>query len=230
MENDKNPHEGHRKRLKERFLKTGLESFQPHEILELLLFYTRPRVDTNKLAHRLIDTFGSFSGVFDADVKKLSEISGVGENGAVLIKMIPQIMRIYGIENAVNDKLDTSKKVCNYFFNCFRGIENEQLRIACLNDNLMVVASGVIIEGGRSFIPFNMRKIVEFTYDSKCEMIILAHNHPNGNAVPSQNDIKTTNYIYPVLKDVGIKLLDHVIVTKDTATSMYDTGYFSTFI
>lgn len=224
-----NLHEGHRKRLKDRFLKTGLDSFEPHEILELLLFYARPRIDTNEFAHELIKKFGTLSGVFDADIKDIANVKGVGENGAVLIKMIPQLASAYSLSQTESDVMDTSKKVCNHFFNYFIGTKNEQLRVACLDDNLRIVASGVVIEGGLSSIPMNVRKIIEFTYRSGCEMIIIAHNHPNGLPAASEADIAVTNQINSILRNVGIKLLDHVIVNKDRATSMYDAGYFSTF-
>ena len=224
-----NPHDGHRQRLKERFLKTGLESFQPHEILELLLFFARPRIDTNEMSHELINKFGSLSNVFDANFDDISSVKGVGESGAILIKMIPQLASVYSVSQTENDIMDTSKKVCQHFYNYFIGSKNEQLRVACLDDNLRIVASSVVIEGGVSAIPMDVRKIIEFTYRSGCEMIIIAHNHPNGLAIASDADVSVTNKLNSILRSVGIKLLDHVIVNKDMAISMYDAGYFSVF-
>ena len=224
-----NPHEGHRKRLKSRFLQTGLEAFEAHEILELLLFYARPRIDTNELAHALIDRFGTLSAVLDADPQDLASVKGLGENGALLLKMIPQLASAYTVSQTENDVMDTSKKVCQHFYNCFIGIKNEQLRIACLDDRLRITAGGVVMEGGVNAVPVHMRKIIEFTYRSNCELILLAHNHPNGQALPSDSDVAVTNQLYSVLKSVGIKLLDHIIVNKDRAFSMYDAGYFSMF-
>lgn len=224
-----NPHEGHRQRLKERFLKTGLESFQAHEILELLLFYARPRIDTNEIAHALIEKFGSLSGVFDANPEDIASVKGMGENAAVLLKMIPQLASAYGRSKTESEVMDGSKKICAHFFNCFIGVKNEQLRVACLDDGLKIRSEGVVIEGGVSAVPMDVRKIVEFAYRSGCEMIIIAHNHPNGLPVPSETDIAVTNKLFSVLKSVGIKLLDHIIVNKDMASSMYDAGYFSMF-
>ena len=89
------PHEGHRQRLKDTFLKTSLDTFQPHNILELLLFYSIPRQDTNEIAHELINHFGSLKNVFDADYEELIRVKGIKENSAVLIKMIPQLAKIY---------------------------------------------------------------------------------------------------------------------------------------
>ncbi|MEG0614614.1 MAG: JAB domain-containing protein [Oscillospiraceae bacterium] len=223
-----NPHEGHRQRLKERFLKTGFESFQPHEVLELLLFFARPRIDTNEMAHNLINTFGDLPAVFDADYEDIAKVKGVGESGALLIKMMPQIANKYSVQKTASDIMDTSAKVKKHFFGSFIGIKIEQLRIICLDDSLKIISSGVITDGGVSSVPMNVRKIIEFTYRSNCEMIILAHNHPNGFCQPSDEDIAATNSLYAILKSVGIKLLDHIIVNKTTAVSMYDSGYFST--
>ena len=227
MTKKENPHSGHRQRLKERFLKTGLDNFQPHEILELLLFYSRPRIDTNEMAHALLNKFGNITKVFDADIQDIAEVDGVGENSAILIKMVPQLAKAYCFQAVADDKLDTSKKVCNYFYNSFLGTRHEQLKVACLDDNLRVVACGTVIEGGLSSVSVNIRKIVEFTYRSKCEMIIIAHNHPNGDAYASDSDVKATEKIFPVLKSVGIRLLDHIVVSPKQALSMYDAGYFS---
>lgn len=224
-----NVHEGHRRRLRERFLKTGLEHFESHEILELLLFYARPRIDTNEIAHALIERFGTLSCVFDADIQDIAAVKGVGESGAVLIKMIPQLASAYTVSQTQNAVMDTSKKVCQHFYNCFIGVKIEQLRIVCLDDNLRIVSGGIVVEGTVSAVPVNVRKIIEFTYRSGCELIIIAHNHPNGLAAASEADIAITNQLYTILKNVGIKLLDHVVVNRDRASSMYDAGYFSMF-
>lgn len=223
------PHIDHRKRFKQRFLETGFDGFQAHEILELLLFYSIPQGDTNVIAHHILDNFENISDAFDADIGRLLEINGVGEHTAILMKMIPQLASCYTTAKLDTAQLDTSTKVCKYFYSRFIGVKTEQLRVACLNDELAVVACGVIIEGGVSAIPMNARKIVEYTYRSNCDMIIMAHNHPNGLSVTSEDDIAVTAQLVPILRNVGIKLLDHIIVGKDSATSMYDTGHFTTF-
>lgn len=99
------PHEGHRERLKNRFLTSSLDNFEPHNILELLLFYSIPRQDTNEIAHALLDRFGSLKGVFDADFSELIKIKGIKENSATLIKLIPQISRAYMFEEINKEKI-----------------------------------------------------------------------------------------------------------------------------
>lgn len=119
-------HSGHRERMRKRFLATGFDSFADHEILEVLLYYSIPRIDTNELAHRILDHFGSLSAVFDAEPEEIVKIKGVSDNTAVLIKMIPSLMRVYLADK--QDKhptLDTPDKVGMYLAEQFVGRTNE---------------------------------------------------------------------------------------------------------
>ena len=109
---DKVSHEGHRQRLKNRFLTEGLDSFETHNILELLLFYSIPQRDTNGIAHKLLDTFGSLKGVFEADFEELIKIDGIKENTATLLKLIPEVARAYFHEEMDEQKIfDTAEKI-----------------------------------------------------------------------------------------------------------------------
>jgi len=224
-----NLHAGHRQRLKQQFLDNGLNSFQPHTILELLLFYARPRADTNEIAHLLLNQFKTLSGIFNASLDELVQIKGLGENGATLIKLIPQLLSVYSTDTHAGEQMNSLKTICNYFYGCYIGVKTEQLRVCCLDDNLHIVSCSVIQDGGVNVVALNVRKIVEATYNSNCSMIILAHNHPNGVALPSDADISATRQLHNTLEKVGIKLLDHIIVGKGSAISMKDTGYFNAF-
>lgn len=224
---NENIHKGHRKRIKQKFIDSGFSGFNNHEILELLLFYSRPRVDTNEIAHRLINNFGSFSGVCDADLDALKEIEGIDESSALLLKMIPALTKEYLNSQNKITHLNTYEKSCTYFINLFVGEKEEKIRAACVNDKLKLVACTVIAEGTPGKVDMNIRKLVEFAYRNKCESIILAHNHPNGDTLPSDNDIKATSYVYNTLKPVGITLIDHIIIAGNDAISMKDSGAFT---
>lgn len=224
-----NIHAGHRKRLRENFLRNGLASFQPHNVLEFLLFYSRPRVDTNEIAHRLLDRFKSLSGVFNAPYDELIKVEGLGENGAVLLKLVTQLLSVYSVDSTINEPMNNLKTVCNFFYGSYIGARTEQLKVCCLDDNLHVVSCTVVDEGVVNIVPVNIRKIVEATYRSNCSLIILAHNHPNGLALPSDKDIQVTRQLRGILENVGIKLLDHVIVGPKNAISMKESGYFNIF-
>ena len=221
-----NLHEGHRKRMKERFIKSGLDDFAPHNILELLLFYSIPRGDTNPVAHRLIDTFGSLSGVFDATPEELAKVDGVGENSAILISMIPQIARKY-----LEDKADTANIVggCSdigaFLLPKFVGRTNEALMMVSIDNKNKIISCSVVAEGTVDSAKVSRRKIMEEAMKVKATRVILAHNHPCGVAVPSSEDVVITKEIGRLFAQVGIELVDHIIVANDDYVSMAASGF-----
>lgn len=221
-----NLHEGHRKRMKERFIKSGLDDFAPHNILELLLFYSIPRGDTNPVAHRLIDTFGSLSGVFDATPEELAKVDGVGENSAILISMIPQIARKY-----LEDKADTANIVggCSdigaFLLPKFVGRTNEALMMVSIDNKNKIISCSVVAEGTVDSAKVSRRKIMEEAMKVKATRVILAHNHPCGVAVPSSEDVVMTKEIGRLFAQVGIELVDHIIVANDDYVSMVASGF-----
>ena len=221
-----NIHEGHRKRMKERFIKSGLDDFAPHNILELLLFYSIPRGDTNPVAHRLIDTFGSLSGVFDATPEELAKVDGVGENSAILISMIPQIARKY-----LEDKADTANIVggCSdigaFLLPKFVGRTNEALMMVSIDNKNKIISCSVVAEGTVDSAKVSRRKIMEEAMKVKATRVILAHNHPCGVAVPSSEDVVMTKEIGRLFAQVGIELVDHIIVANDDYVSMAASGF-----
>ena len=221
-----NLHEGHRKRMKERFIKSGLDDFAPHNILELLLFYSIPRGDTNPVAHRLIDTFGSISGVFDATPEELAKVDGVGENSAILISMIPQIARKY-----LEDKADTANIVggCSdigaFLLPKFVGRTNEALMMVSIDNKNKIISCSVVAEGTVDSAKVSRRKIMEEAMKVKATRVILAHNHPCGVAVPSSEDVIMTKEIGRLFAQVGIELVDHIIVANDDYVSMAASGF-----
>lgn len=220
---------GHRQRLKERFIKDGLEHFEPHNCLELLLFYSIPRRDTNKLAHSLINRFGSLSAVFSASIPELCEVEGISENSAVLITMIPQLMRKMKTDISLGHRLDSTNKVCKYCFDLYLGESVEKLRVICLNEKLEIISNEIISDGNTKSVTANARKIVETAFKNKSDSIILCHNHPGGSEFPSDSDISATRKIKLTLKGINIDLLDHIIVGREAAASMKDMGYLTDF-
>ena len=139
-----NVHKGHRERVRKKFIKTGFTGFADHEKLELLLFYSRPRIDTNAIAHNLIDKFKTIGGVFDADFDMLKEVDGVDEATAVLLKMIPALSKEYVNSKISLTSMGNYKTACEYFKNQFLGENVEKVRIACVDDKLRLVDCAVI--------------------------------------------------------------------------------------
>ncbi|MEG1049344.1 MAG: DNA repair protein RadC [Oscillospiraceae bacterium] len=225
-----NLHEGHRQRLKTRFLNQGLSGFEDHNILELLLFFALPRNDTNELGHLLLQNFGSLSNVFDASYEELCKVKGIGENSATLIKLIPELLSVYHCDKTENLKIvNSTNEAGRYFVPRFMGKNIEEVHIMLLDDKKKVIRSEKVSEGVVNASAISVRKIVAIAVNSNATGIILAHNHPGGVALPSSSDQRTTNKLYHALKLMDIQLCDHIIVADGDFVSMADSGMFEAF-
>lgn len=218
-------HEGHRIRMKRRFLRHGLENFDDHNVLELLLFYAIPRQDTNLLAHRLMDTFGSLDGVFEAEVEALMAVEGIGENAAALIRLVPEAARRYLMaKSEVGHILNDSESAGRYFLPRFINCRNETVYLACLDAKLEVLDCREIGSGSVNSAHVDVRSIVQTALRQNASAVILAHNHTSGIALPSQEDEMATLQLQKALELVGVDLVDHIIVAGDDFVSLSDNG------
>lgn len=217
-------HDGHRQRLIQRFLEEDLDNFEPHNVLELLLFYAIPRKDTNELAHVLMDTFGSLKGVFDAPYEELIKVAGIGPNTAALLKLVPSLTRTYYSSEARSIILDTSEKSGEYFLPYYIGQTEEVVRLACLDAGGKVISNQILHRGSANAAEVNIRKIVNIALRNNAMGVILAHNHPGGLPLPSEEDVATTKSIREALIPMGILLMDHIIVAGQDYVSMARSG------
>ena len=220
-------HEGHRERLRARFLKDGLSGFEEHNALELLLFYARPRCDTNEIAHALIQKFGGFSAVLDAPPEELAAVEGMGETSAVLLKLIPALCAYYlNSRQGAGVVLDSTEKAGAFILPKFFGKMNEELHIAALDGKRKVLRSICLSdEGIVNAAPVSVKRIVGEAVSSNATGILLAHNHPGGLALPSANDRALTEQVFKALQLINIQLLDHLIIADGDILSMADSGY-----
>lgn len=218
--------DGHRERLRRRFSKEGLDHFEPHEVLELLLFYAIPRANVNHIGHRLINRFGSLSGVFNAKYEELLTVEGIGEQAALLLKMVPSVCRRYLLSN-IQDKgivpLSNSALAHEYAAPHFIGRTVETLYVICLNNSGVPVECCYISEGTINATQVDMRKIVEAVVRNNAVAAILCHNHPDGLARPSPEDIAVTRKASEILESIGVVLLDHLILVDGDFVSFHDT-------
>ncbi len=206
-------HEGHRQRLKNRFLNDGLSGFEKHNILELLLFYSIPQKDTNDIAHELLDTFGSLKGVFDADFNELIKVKGVKENTATLIKLIPQLSREYMLDEFDEEKVfDKAEKIGKYFIRKYIGEINEVVYMMLLDNGYKLLSVVKLHEGSVNSAKISPRQIMTEIIKHNASMVVLAHNHPNGVAVPSMEDVNTTYSLKSTLSMYDAKLIEHILV------------------
>ncbi|MDR0919618.1 MAG: hypothetical protein LBM93_10310 [Oscillospiraceae bacterium] len=217
-----NVHQGHRERLRQRFLNG--ESLQDHELLELLLFYAIPRGNTNEIAHLLMERCSGFSGVFKSDISLLSATSGVGINSALLLKLVLACCKRYDEQELKKQGVIKFDRLTEYFIPKFIGETAEKVLCVALNDDLNILGCGVISTGSINLAPVNVKNIVKFAYSYNTPYIVLAHNHPNGDLTITEDDISTTRFLTNTLRPVNVILLDHIIVAADKAYSMKFSG------
>lgn len=223
-------HKDHRIRLKRRFRQQGLESFDVHNVFELLLFFGIPIKDTNEEAHRLLDTFGGLVNVFDAPYEDLIKVKGISENSATLIKLIPQLCQMYyemKIEDVALDNDNLTDYLGRRLVGKYIGERNEVAYLICLDNRLRILYFGKLGEGTNDSVSILTRKIVEISIRCNASSVILSHNHPTGLAMPSRRDKETTKQLYHALAGVSIKLLDHIIVARGDYLSMASGGMLS---
>lgn len=224
---DSNIHKGHRRRLKERFLRDGLDHFEEHQVLELLLFYGIPQRDTNPIAHALINRFGSLSKVLEASPEELAEVSYMGENPVTLLKLVTAVSRYYQINCAMREKILSTIDDCGrYLTPFFYGLQHETVFLLCLDAKCKVLCCEKVGMGGVNSAGVPVREIVETALKANATSAILAHNHPSGMAMPSREDVQTTRRVALALDAVEIELTDHIIVADNDWVSLAQSGLF----
>ncbi|MBR6761034.1 MAG: hypothetical protein IKM30_03255 [Oscillospiraceae bacterium] len=219
-------HDGHRQRMRERFLKSGGSGFRQHELLEMLLYYAIPRINTNDIAHRLLERFGSISGIIAADHKALCSVKGITENTAVLLKLLPALYAADMDEHTTSVTLDSYEKACEYFRKLYQYESKEVIRLACLDDMLRVQSCQILQTGSTTSVSLSLRAVAELAILEHCNTVMIAHNHPDGLAVASAEDIAATRHLYQGLQSLSIRLIDHVVVGRNGAISMRESGAF----
>lgn len=217
-------HSGHRDRMRQRFLANGFNDMAEHEILEMLLFYSIPRKNTNDLAHLLLDEFISLSGVLDASVDELVKVPGITYSSAVLLKMMVPLFRQYCSSKTQKTKaIKNSTDSGNFLLFKYIGINNEVVTLTSLNSRGVIKGFSRIAEGDFHNASFSLRKIVEAALKHDAAAVILAHNHPSGVALPSKNDIDSTIDVFNALKNIGVVLIDHIILSNGDYISLADS-------
>lgn len=218
-------HDGHRRRLRERFRLEGIENFQPHEVLELLLFYARARGDVNPLAHRLLDVFGSLKGVLEATVEQLMAVEGVGEETATLISlMVPMFRRYEMCLCEQTRKLVHYSDAEKYCRALLTGLRKERFYVISISSQMKIVGQRIVAEGSLSEVPAYPRLVAETVLNHNAYGVILCHNHPGGEAAPSMGDVDVTRSLENMLTKLGIALMDHIIVADGVTYSLAKNG------
>ena len=228
----KNIHSGHRKRVKENVMKNGFSQLEEHKLLELMLFYSIPREDTNELAHNLLKEFGSLYELFRASPDRLKRVDGVGDNTALMIGAIGELFfrmsKTQPVKKRSYKNISDLKELCKASFS---GEKVEKIMLFCFDSAWRLKKSVVLSSGNETSATIDICKIVQTVFDTSAPISVIAHNHPEGVAEPSAADIDATRNISLMLRKLGYSLADHIIVGEEgDAYSMYfDPAYRGLF-
>ena len=218
-------HDGHRARKKQQFLHHGAENFADHELLELLLFYAIPRRDTNELAHRLLQKFGSLQNVLLAPVEELQKVDGVGENAAIMVCLLSAVEK-RAKQNVPRERnLNSVEKCGNYFLHLLGNETREVLYQLCLDGKGKLLACRLLSRGDMDSAALSVRQVVGNALACGASAVVLGHNHPSGVALPSEEDRVVTLRVRDALKTMDIRLLDHIVVADGDYVSMAQSGF-----
>ena len=193
------------------------------------MFFGVPQKDTNELAHRLINKYGSLIGVFQASYDSLKEEKGLGDNTASLITLIPMLFK-YVETSKFKDRQLTFKdiaQVVQYMIPRFYNVTHEILYILTFDNKQKLIAADVVLEGVVNRVNIDQRKIVEQVIKRNASNIVLCHNHPSGIPLPSHDDIVATRKIIEILGEIDVCVLDHLIIAGDEYCSMTEMEYLS---
>ena len=224
-----NIHKDHRKKVKDRFFECGFTGMPDHNVLEAILFLGIPQKDTNPIAHELIDTFGSLSGVLEAKKSDLLKIKGMTESAAFAIMSYLPVNRRY-IESLQKKKpvFETNDEIVDFLRPLFFEKSTiERVFVLCFDSKNRMIACRNICDGDISSALFDVRELTRVVLEVNAQKIIVAHSHPHGVALPSREDISTTKLIYEMMKFIKVHLDDHLIVTDTVYMSMAKSRHYT---
>lgn len=224
--------EGHRQRVKDTYRENGITGMADANLLELILFYAIPRKDTKQLAYDILNHFnGRLDLVFEADLEELETINGIGESAAILISLFRAVSsRLSERQNESVQCLDDYREAKAYCRNLLANRTEEQLLLITLDNDLNIINVHNIASGTVNMITISSRRILEYVLRDKSAAVIITHNHPHGSFKPSTEDIQFTQRLNRLLKQLGIRLADHIIVGENGSLAMkYDIRYTELF-
>ena len=222
-----NPHQGHRRRMLDKFGRLGVDAFADHELLEVLLYYTIRQGDTNPVAHALMQHFGSLHAVLEATADQLCEVEGVGPRTAEYLSLISastsDVVAPPVLTNSVV-RLNDPDKIGAFFIPRFAALHTESLCVAYVDSSCRLIRCDDQSRGSTSKVLLDPVAIPRSAVMCNAAGVVLAHNHPNGEARPSREDISATQMLVARLAPLDIALVDHCIVAQDSYYSMARGG------
>jgi len=224
---DSSPGGGHRQRLRERFVKAGLDGFADYEVVELLLTLAIPRSDVKQPAKALIKKFGDLRGLLDAPLEEVQQVSGIGAVTPVALRIIREAANLYLQQTAEQADLLSDLEILSRFWRSKIGaVAHEVFQVGYLDSGLRLLRDGIetIEEGTTDRAAVYPRKVIEAALKRKAAALVFAHNHPNGDVQPTEQDKTLTRALVLAATTVHIKVHDHLIVSPDSVFSFRKEG------
>ena len=217
--------QGHRKRLRERFIKSGLKGFQDYEIIELLLTLGSPRKDCKQQAKEAIKKFKTLRGVLEAPPEELQQIDGIGPHSAFGIKLVQEAAREFLKEKILDKPIyKSSQEVFDYLYHSMRDLKKEVFKVIYLNSQNQIIDTVDLFEGTIDGGVVPPREVMETAIRHNAASLIFAHNHPSGNPEPSKSDKELTRDLVYAGSIMRIRILDHIIIGNDRYFSFAGEG------
>ena len=223
-------HTNHRDRMRQRVLTEGLENFQDHEVLEYLLYPFIPRKDTNPIAHKLIDRFGSLAGVMESDSKALEEVPNMTHKAALFLSSFPQVVKKYNVSKfGPKPDVSTHGRIKEYCKTLLGDLNYEVLYLLAVDNKGKLINKSLIGQGTIDDCKLMTREMVMMCHNLASPNVYIVHNHPSGEATPSVKDIEFTKWAATSLEMLGVRLIDHLIVAKQQVYSFEKDGKLNDF-
>lgn len=218
---DKNIFKLRKEALLKKYIKNGYDSFNESELLELLLSYCNCSQDCSSA---ILNEFGNINAAFDANLINLAEFEEMNLKSAVLLKLIPNISRIYQMTSYKIKCLDTSNSAKKFFEHYFTGVLSENFAVVCVDNNMNIISTDTLSSGNREHVYTESKEIVNIAIKNKSNLIFISHNH-KGSAEPSHSDYISTDKLSKSLEFFGIHIIDHIIVGSKNSISMRELPY-----
>ncbi|MBT5776949.1 MAG: JAB domain-containing protein [Candidatus Marinimicrobia bacterium] len=217
--------EGHRQRLREKFLNSGLDGFHDYEIIELLLTLGTPRTDCKQPAKDALKKWGSLKAVLEAPPKELKKIKGIGDHNVFGLKLTQDVARRYLADRIVDmDYIQSSEDVLDYLRHNLRDKSQELFMVIYLNGRNQILKMETLFEGTLNTSAVYPREVVKKALENDASALVLVHNHPSGNPSPSQDDLTITKKLKEAAKTIDIYIHDHLIIAGNDVYSFADHG------
>lgn len=230
MEKEKCIHEGHRLRLLDTVFEAGIDKVSDIQAVEFMLFYVFPRGDVNPLAHRLLDAFGNFGNIIDADLNDLKSVKGIGDRSAKMIKMFGEMFFYYTqSKRSPKECLKDYTAIADFVEDSLRFKSSEEFHIIALDSSFKFIVQKCLAKGSVLNVGINPLTIANFISSTKPAFVMLAHCHPGGSAKPSKLDIQGTERVRSLVQTLGVKFLDHVVLGADGIYSIGSEGFIRVF-